>query len=1324
MKQLTTSVSLCVLSILLSVLIVPSAQAACGAINQRACCIGERNGPACDAGLREVAKGEYPNNCIFGAATCLPLTPVTDCGGEGERNCCLGERIGATCDAGLEEQTDALPFDSYEAVSGDASCSIQVIDGPGTLRSRGTCVRHDALAPPSSGNIDRNPIPEPDTGWTATPVPRGVLRGYHDMHLHLVGHMAHGGTVLSGQPAPIDTSGDFVLDNTYNINTALSPDTDLALHKSLSHGLLNDTPGQGTQDGTRSWYGAPYFSGWPKWTSTTHQQAYYVWLERAWRGGLRATTMLAVHNESLCKTSTKSTRATSWPLCEDSMRFIVEQLKAAWNFEQFIDGLSGGAGQGWFRIVTTPQQARDVIRSGKLAVVLGIEVDNLFNCKEQGCPANFGLPAELIALFTNLNLQPPTTLEEAVNVIYAMGVRHVFPVHNFDNGFGAAATWLDAIGVGQAISEQRWWELEDCGTGSGKGDYGFWIDNVLFSILEFLGFGIAEAPPIPLYVSGNIFPAYASCNRRGLLAPGGSQVKPGGTRLIQALMNKGILIDIDHMSNNSLNETIALTKTLPGSPNVPYPLLASHVQFFDLHQKEFRANLGRHERMRTRAQLDAIRAGGGMIAAMLKDDVQDTDLKGEKYTIPYTSPLKGGPIADNCRHSSKSWAQAFQYGVDVMGGPVAMGSDFNGAAGHLGPRFGSESCGGWGAPNGQERLFQVIADNKVTYPFDLPGFGSFKQQVTGFKAFDYNVDGLAHVGLLPDMVADLQKVGLNQQYVDELFCSAEAYIRVWERADALASGGPAPDASRPWLCNVTDDISPVSTVTLAPPTPASGWHQDTVIATITATDADSGVEKINHMTTSGAQITSGNVTGAQAMVTIGSEGNNDLSYFATDKAGNVEDSNSLAVKIDRTAPGITAAQAPAANALGWNSGQVVVSFTCTDALSGIQSCASPQTLSSEVAGQVVTGAATDYAGNIKQSNALTVRIDKTAPGITAAQAPAANALGWNSGAVVVSFTCTDALSGIQSCTSPQTLSSEVAGQVVTGTATDNADNVKQSNALTVRIDKTAPGITAAQSPPANASGWNNSTVTVNFTCTDALSGIQSCTSPQPLSNEGVGQSATGEAVDSADNSASLTVTDINIDKTVPVVAITGVTDAAVYIVGNVPEAGCSTSDALSGVETNAGVAVTGGGPNNVGSYSVTCSGAQDVAGNVNSSSASYDVHYPFSEFVATVANPPLVNTLKAGRNVPLKFGLGGDYGLNVLQGGAPTSIRIGCTSLAVEDVVEETAISPGASLFSYDPLTSLYQFNWKTAKNWSGTCRRLLLTLDDGTVHAADFKFD
>jgi len=437
------------------------------------------------------------------------------------------------------------------------------------------------------------------------------------------------------------------------------------------------------------------------------------------------------------------------------MLHVVNQLKAAKKFEEFVDGMSGGPGLGWFRIVTTPQQARAAVRAGKLAVVLGIEVDNLFNCKEAGCPADFGLP-------TALTGRPaPTTLVEAVDVIYDMGVRHVFPIHNFDNAFGGAATWMDSIGVAQAVTEGRWWVLRNCG--NGFGDYGFWVDNALEFLMSVLGFGIGIVPPLPPYINGNLVgnTGYASCNQYGL--------NTMGPLLLQALMYKGMLIDIDHMGGLSLDQTIAITAAGPDGNGIPYPLLASHVQAFDLHQKEFRDNKGRHERMRTPAQLAAIRNSGGLVAAMLKDDVQDTDLKGEKYNIGHTAAV-GATVADNCRHSSKTWAQLLQYTVDVMGGPVSMGSDWNGAAGHIGPRFGSDACGGWNTPNGFERPRQEIENNRVQYPFTMPALGTFDQQVTGFKAFDYNVDGLAHIGLVPDMVADLERIGVDAHYIDALFC--------------------------------------------------------------------------------------------------------------------------------------------------------------------------------------------------------------------------------------------------------------------------------------------------------------------------------------------------------------------------------------------------------------------------------------------------------------------------------------------------------------------------------------------------------------------------
>jgi hypothetical protein len=113
--------------------------------------------------------------------------------------------------------------------------------------------------------------------------------------------------------------------------------------------------------------------------------------------------------------------------------------------------------------------------------------------------------------------------------------------------------------------------------------------------------------------------------------------------------------------------------------------------------------------------------------------------------------------------------------------------------------------------------------------------------------------------------------------------------------------------------------------------------------------------------------------------------------------------------------------------------------------------------------------------------------DTTPPTITAVRDIAPNANGWNNSAVEVTFTCSDD-SGIASCTLPITLT-EGAGQSVTGTAVDTAGNGVSVTEGVINIDLTAPVITASASPGPNSNGWNNSAVTVSYTASDALSGV-------------------------------------------------------------------------------------------------------------------------------------------------------------------------------------------------------------------------------------------
>ncbi len=345
-----------------------------------------------------------------------------------------------------------------------------------------------------------------------------------------------------------------------------------------------------------------------------------------------------------------------------------------------------------------------------------------------------------------------------------------------------------------------------------------------------------------------------------------------------------------------------------------------------------------------------------------------------------------------------------------------------------------------------------------------------------------------------------------------------------EGSDQSTTGTATDLAGNSATCTVSginiDKASP--TITGAPTDPANsyGWYNVDVVIHFTASDSLSGVDT---------------VTPAQ---TISSEGaDQSITGYATDRAGNTASHTVAGINIDKTPPTITGAPTIPANVYGWYNTDVVVHFEATDSLSGIDSITPDQTLSAEGADQLVAGTATDKAGNTASYTVSGINIDKTPPIITGDPTTLANSYGWYNTDVTVHFDATDALSGIATITPDQTLTSEGAGQSVTGTATDKAGNSASYTVSGINIDKTAPTITGAPTTPANAHGWYNTDVTVHFTATDTLSGVLAVTPDQTITTEGADQAVTGTATDLAGNEASYTVSGINIDKTSPTITI-------------------------------------------------------------------------------------------------------------------------------------------------------------------------------------------
>src|SRR5262249_34591996 len=134
----------------------------------------------------------------------------------------------------------------------------------------------------------------------------------------------------------------------------------------------------------------------------------------------------------------------------DSLRLQARRLN---ELQDYIDAQFKGPGKGFFRIVRSPAEARAVIHEGKLAVVMGVETSQPFDCLYQDGVEDCSTER----------------IDQGLQELWDLGVRSMFPVHKFDNAFGGTAMDSGSTGVYVNIGNKhmtgRWWHVESCPVG-------------------------------------------------------------------------------------------------------------------------------------------------------------------------------------------------------------------------------------------------------------------------------------------------------------------------------------------------------------------------------------------------------------------------------------------------------------------------------------------------------------------------------------------------------------------------------------------------------------------------------------------------------------------------------------------------------------------------------------------------------------------------------------------------------------------------------------------------------------------------------------------
>jgi hypothetical protein len=342
----------------------------------------------------------------------------------------------------------------------------------------------------------------------------GQVRGFMDGHMHWMNFEYLGGNFHCGRPW-----------DRYGIPAALPDCSTIEGPQGAAAPVQNFLN-----------YGSPEYphdtTGWPKLTewgpgNLTYEGTYYRWLERVWKSGLRLIVMPVNENRVLCQLMTNRRNP-----C-DEMESARKELDDIYALQDYVDAQAGGPGEGFFRIVRNPFQARKVINRGQMAVVLEVEISEPFNCRG-------AVPASCSR----------AVVDRGLDELYARGVRSSLLLNKFDNALTGVRFDSGPVGAlinaGNRESYGSFWSAETC-----KGPE---RDNTIETVVP-AGSALISAAFAALGVPSGALPTYPPpphCNTRGLTDL--------GRHAVRRMMGMKMIVNPDHMSQRAVDETLTLAE--------------------------------------------------------------------------------------------------------------------------------------------------------------------------------------------------------------------------------------------------------------------------------------------------------------------------------------------------------------------------------------------------------------------------------------------------------------------------------------------------------------------------------------------------------------------------------------------------------------------------------------------------------------------------------------------------------------------------------------------------------------------------------------------